>query len=144
MASRPQVIYGQADSPVGVAAYLMDHDAKSLAMITRSIAGVPEGLSPDDVLDNVTHFWLTNTVVSAGRLYAENQFDFFGVKGVKNVPVAVSVFPEELYPAPETWTKKAFPNLIHYNRLTKGGHFAAWEQPELLVDEVRTGLRSLR
>ncbi|MEV6273197.1 epoxide hydrolase family protein [Kribbella sp. NPDC051936] len=144
MAFRPQVIYGQADSPVGVAAYLMDHDAKSLAMITRSISGVREGLSPFDVLDNITHFWLTNTVVSAGRLYAENKFSFFGVKGIKNVPVAVSVFPTELYPAPETWARKAFPNLIHYNRLPKGGHFAAWEQPKLYVSEVRTGLRSLR
>ncbi|MFG1820687.1 epoxide hydrolase family protein [Kribbella sp. NPDC049174] len=144
MASRPQVIYGQADSPVGVAAYLMDHDAKSLAMITRSIHGTPEGMTPDDVLDNVTHFWLTNTVVSAGRLYAENKFDFFVVKGVKDVPVAVSVFPEELYPAPRTWSQEAYPNLIYYNRVPKGGHFAAWEQPKLYTQEVRAGLRSLR
>ena len=144
MASRPQVIYGQADSPVGLAAYLLDHDAKSLAMISRSFAGVPEGLTPDDVLDNVTHFWLTNTVVSAGRLYAENTVDFFGVKGVGNVPVAVSVFPDELYQAPRSWAEQAYPNLIHYNKLDKGGHFAAWEQPQLFCAEVRAGFRSLR
>ena len=144
MAARPEVIIGQADSPAGLAAYLLDHDAKSLAMITRSVNGEPEGLTPSDVLDNVTHFWLTNTVVSAGRLYHENTYSFFGVKGVTEVPVAVSVFPDELYPAPETWARQAYPKLVHYNRLPKGGHFAAWEQPELYVDEVRTGFRSLR
>jgi pimeloyl-ACP methyl ester carboxylesterase len=144
MAARPEVIIGQADSPAGLAAYLLDHDAKSLAMITRSVNGAPEGLTPSDVLDNVTHFWLTNTVVSAGRLYAENKFSFFGQKGVGTVPVAVSVFPDELYPAPETWSRQAYPNLIHYNRLPVGGHFAAWEQPKLLTEEVRAGLRSLR
>jgi pimeloyl-ACP methyl ester carboxylesterase len=145
MASRPQVITGLADSPVFLAAYLLDHDAQSLAMISRSFAGEPEGLTPDDVLDNVTHFWLTNTGVSAGRLYAENTFSFFGVKGVSaKVPVAVSVFPNELYQAPRSWAEKAYPNLIHYNQLPKGGHFAAWEQPELLCDEIRTGFRSLR
>ncbi|TCM42795.1 epoxide hydrolase family protein [Kribbella sp. VKM Ac-2568] len=144
MAFRPQVLTGIADSPVGLASYLLDHDAKSLALISRSFAGVPEGLTRDDVLDNVTHFWLTNTGVSAGRLYAENPYSFFGVKGVTNVPVAVSVFPDELYEAPETWSRQAYPNLIHYNRLPKGGHFAAWEQPTLLVDELRTAFRSVR
>jgi pimeloyl-ACP methyl ester carboxylesterase len=143
MASRPQTLTGLADSPVFLAGWLIDHDPKSLALISRSFAGVPEGLTRDDVLDNVTHFWLTNTGVSSSRLYAENKYSFFAVKGVK-LPVAVSVFPDELYQAPESWARKAYPNLIHYNRLDQGGHFAAWEQPELLVNEVRTGLRSLR
>jgi hypothetical protein len=134
---------GLADSPVFLAGWLIDHDPKSLALISRSFAGAPEGLTRDDVLDNVTHFWLTNTGVSSSRLYAENKYSFFAVKGVK-LPVAVSVFPDELYQAPESWARKAYPNLIHYNRLDQGGHFAAWEQPELLVNEVRTGLRSLR
>jgi pimeloyl-ACP methyl ester carboxylesterase len=112
---------------------------------SRSFAGEPEGLTPDDVLDNATHFWLTNTMISAGRLYAENKFSFFGVKGVsEKVPVAVSVFPDELYQAPKSWTEKAYPNLIHYNKLDKGGHFAAWEQPQLFCEEVRAGFRSLR
>jgi pimeloyl-ACP methyl ester carboxylesterase len=142
-ADRPQAVMAINDSPVGLAAFLMDHDAASLAMIARSFAGVPEGLTRDDFLDNVTLFWLTNTGVSAGRLYAENRFGFFDVKGV-TIPVAVSVFPDELYEAPRSWSEQAYPNLIHYNRLPKGGHFAAWEQPELLVDELRTGLRSLR
>ncbi|WP_207915257.1 hypothetical protein [Micromonospora sp. 15K316] len=128
---------------VVLAAWMLDHDAASLALISRAFAGVPEGLTRDDVLDNITHFWLTNSGVSAARLYAENRFSFFGVKGVK-IPVAVSVFPDELYQAPQSWAQKAYPNLIHYNRLDKGGHFAAWEQPELLVQEVRTGFRSLR
>jgi pimeloyl-ACP methyl ester carboxylesterase len=143
MASRPQTLTGLADSPVFLAGWLIDHDPKSLALISRSFGGVPEGLTRDDVLDNVTHFWLTNTGVSSSRLYAENKYSFFAVKGVK-LPAAVSVFPDELYQAPESWARKAYPDLIHYNRLDKGGHFAAWEQPELLVNEVRTGLRSLR
>ncbi|MFJ8009958.1 epoxide hydrolase family protein [Streptomyces fagopyri] len=143
MGSRPQSLTALADSPVGLAAFLLDHDAKSLAMITRAFDGVSEGLSRDDVLDNVTLFWLTNTAVSAARLYAENTTPFFAVNGVK-LPVAVSVFPDELYQAPKSWAQQAYPNLVHYNRLPKGGHFAAWEQPEALVNEVRTGLRSLR
>ncbi|MEU8950974.1 epoxide hydrolase family protein [Streptomyces sp. NPDC048489] len=143
MGSRPQSLTGLADSPVGLASFLLDHDAKSLAMITRAFNGVSEGLSRDDVLDNVTLFWLTNTAVSAARLYAENTTPFFGVNGVK-LPVAVSVFPDELYEAPKSWTRQAYPNLVHYNRLPKGGHFAAWEQPELLVNELRTGFRSMR
>jgi pimeloyl-ACP methyl ester carboxylesterase len=134
-----------ADSPVFLAAFMLDHDAESLALISRSFAGQPEGLTRDDVLDNVTLIWLTNTGVSAGRLYAENKFSFFGVKGVSaKIPVAVSVFPTELYKAPKSWAEKAYPNLVHYNRLDKGGHFAAWEQPQLVCDEVRAGFRSLR
>ncbi|MGD1217204.1 epoxide hydrolase family protein [Streptomyces krungchingensis] len=143
MASRPQSLTGLADSPVGLAAFLLDHDAASLALITRAFEGVPEGLSRDDVLDNITLFWLTNTAISAARLYAENTTPFFGAKGVK-LPVAVSVFPDELYAAPKSWAEQAYPNLVHYNKLPKGGHFAAWEQPELLVKEMRDGFRSLR
>ncbi|MEW2383812.1 epoxide hydrolase [Micromonospora sp. NPDC047707] len=143
MAARPQTLTGLADSPVFLAAWMLDHDAASLALISRSFAGVPEGLTRDDVLDNITHFWLTNSGVSAARLYAENRFSFFGVKGV-TIPVAVSVFPDELYRAPKSWTERAYPDLIHYNRVDKGGHFAAWEQPRILVEEVRSGLRSLR
>ncbi|PBC65600.1 multidrug MFS transporter [Streptomyces sp. Tue6028] len=143
MASRPQTLTGLVDSPVGLAAFLLDHDAASLAMISRSFAGEKEGLTRDDVLDNITLFWLTNTAVSAARLYAENKTSFFGVKGVA-LPVAVSVFPDEMYRAPKSWAEQAYPNLVHYNELPKGGHFAAWEQPELLVNEIRSGLRSLR
>ncbi|MFI5488434.1 epoxide hydrolase family protein [Micromonospora echinaurantiaca] len=143
MAARPQTLTGLADSPVFLAAWMLDHDAASLALISRSFAGVPEGLTRDDVLDNITHFWLTNSGVSAARLYAENKFSFFGVKGTK-IPVAVSVFPDELYQAPKSWAQQAYPKLVHYNRLEKGGHFAAWEQPQALVAEVRAGFRSLR
>jgi pimeloyl-ACP methyl ester carboxylesterase len=143
MGDRPQTLTGLVDSPVGLAAFLLDHDAKSLDMISRVFAGQREGLTRDDVLDNITHFWLTKTAVSASRLYWENKFPFFAVKGVK-VPVAVSVFPDELYQAPRSWAEKAYPKLVHYNRLPVGGHFAAWEQPKLLVDEVRAGFRSLR
>ncbi|WP_326601068.1 epoxide hydrolase family protein [Streptomyces sp. NBC_01800] len=143
MGDRPQTLTGLADSPVGLAAFLLDHDAKSLAMISRSFDGVSEGLSRDDVLDNITLFWLTNTAISAARLYAENTTSFFGINNVK-LPVAVSVFPDELYQAPKSWTEQAYSNLVHYNRLPKGGHFAAWEQPEYFVNEVRTGFRPMR
>ncbi|WP_326827210.1 epoxide hydrolase family protein [Streptomyces sp. NBC_01751] len=143
MGDRPQSLTGLVDSPVGLASFMLDHDAKSLAMISRSFDGVSEGLSRDDVLDNITLFWLTNTAISAARLYAENTTSFFGINDVK-LPVAVSVFPDELYQAPKSWTEQAYSNLVHYNRLPKGGHFAAWEQPELFVDEVRTGFRPMR
>ncbi len=143
MGLRPQTLYGQVDSPVGLAAYFLDHDQRSYRMISRVFAGQSEGLSKDDVLDNITVTWLTNTFASGARLYWENKDGFFDVKGVK-VPTAVSVFPDELYPAPRSWTEKAFPKLIHYNRVAKGGHFAAWEQPEIFTDELRTGFRSLR
>ena len=122
---------------------MIDHDARSLALISRSFNGVPEGLTRDDVLDNITLFWLTNTGVSAARLYWENKLGFFTPKGVK-IPVAASVFPDELYQAPRSWAEEAYPNLIHYNKLDKGGHFAAWEQPKLFSEEVRAGFRSLR
>jgi len=143
LATHPQTLYGIADSPVGLAAWMLDHDSTSMALISRVFDGQPEGLSRDDVLDNITHYWLTNTGISSGRLYRENKLSFFGPKGV-SVPVAVSVFPDELYQVPRSWAEQAYPNLIHYNRLPVGGHFAAWEQPDLFTEEVRAGLRSLR
>jgi pimeloyl-ACP methyl ester carboxylesterase len=143
MGTHPQTLYGIADSPVGLAAWMLDHDATSLALIGRVFDGQTEGLTRDDVLDNITHYWLTNTGISSGRLYKENTASFFGPKGVA-IPVAVSVFPDELYQVPRSWAEKAYPKLIHYNRLPKGGHFAAWEQPQSFTEEVRTGLRSLR
>jgi pimeloyl-ACP methyl ester carboxylesterase len=143
MASRPQTMAGFADSPIGLATFLLDHDARSLELIARSFDGQTEGLTPDDILDNVTLFWLTNTGISSARLYWENKLAFFSPKGVK-VPVAVSVFPDELYQTPRNWAERAYPNLIHYNKVAKGGHFAAWEQPALLTEELRAGFRSLR
>jgi len=143
MGTRPQTLTALSDSPAGLATFMIDHDARSLALISRSFDGVPEGLSRDDVLDNITLFWLTNTAVSAARLYWENKLGFFTPKGVK-IPVAASVFPDELYQAPRSWAEEAYPNLIHYNKLDKGGHFAAWEQPKLFSEEVRAGFRSLR
>jgi pimeloyl-ACP methyl ester carboxylesterase len=146
MGLRPQTLYGIADSPVGLAAYFLDHDARSYELIARVFNGQSEGLTRDDVLDNVTITWLTNTALSGARLYWENKgASFFGVKGVgAAIPVAVSVFPDELYPAPRSWAERAYPKLIHYNKLDKGGHFAAWEQPKLFAEEVRAGFRSLR
>ncbi len=145
MGLRPQTLYGIADSPVGLAAYFLDHDARSYALISRVFAGESEGLTRDDILDNITITWLTNTALSGARLYWEywGKGGYFNAKGV-SIPVAVSVFPDELYPAPRSWTEKAYPKLVHYNRLPKGGHFAAWEQPQLFSEEVRAGFRSLR
>jgi len=143
MGNRPQTLYGIADSPGGLAAWILDHDARSHALIARVFAGQSEGLTRDDVLDNITLYWLTNTAVSAARLYWENTLAFFAPKGVA-IPVAVSVLPEEIYAAPRSWAARAYPKLIHYNRLDKGGHFAAWEQPELFAEEVRAGFRPLR
>ncbi|HEX6482586.1 MAG TPA: epoxide hydrolase [Ktedonobacteraceae bacterium] len=143
MGNRPQTLYAIADSPVGLAAWMLDHDARSYALIARVFNGQPEGLTQDDVLDNVTLYWLTNTAVSSARLYWESKLAFFAPKGVA-IPVAVSAFPDELYQAPRSWTERAYPKLIHYNRLPKGGHFAAWEQPQLFSEEVRAGFRSLR
>jgi pimeloyl-ACP methyl ester carboxylesterase len=145
MGLRPQTLYGIADSPVGLAAYFLDHDARSYALITRVFNGRSEGLTRDDILDNITITWLTNTALSGARLYWENwgKFGYFNVKGV-SIPVAVSVFPDELYPAPRSWAERAYPKLIHYNKLDKGGHFAAWEQPETFVRELRAAFKSLR
>jgi pimeloyl-ACP methyl ester carboxylesterase len=145
MGLRPQTLYGIADSPIGLAAYFLDHDARSYALIARVFDGQSEGLTRDDILDNITITWLTNTALSGARLYWENwgKLGYFNAKGV-SIPVAVSVFPDELYPAPRSWAQQAFPKLIHFNRVEKGGHFAAWEQPKLFSEEVRAGFRPLR
>jgi pimeloyl-ACP methyl ester carboxylesterase len=148
MSNRPQTLYGIADSPVGLAAWMLDHDIRSYKMIVRVFDGKTEGLTRDDVLDNVTLYWLTNTGVSSSRLYWDTAQistggGFFDVRGVK-IPVAVSTFPDEIYAVPRNWAEKAYPKLIYYNKLPKGGHFAAWEQPQLFSDELRSAFRSLR
>jgi len=140
----PQSLYGIADSPIGLAGYLLDHDAWSYGRIAQLFAGQPFGdITRDDILDNITLYWLTNTAISSGRLYWESKFGFFAVKNVP-IPVAVSAFPDELYQAPKSWSERAYPKLIHYNKLDRGGHFAAWEEPKLYSDDLRAGLRSLR
>ena len=143
MSGRPQTLYGIADSPVGVAAWILDHDARSYALIARVFDGQKEGLTRDDILDNVTLYWLTNTTVSSARIYWENKFAFFAPKHV-TIPVAVSAFPDEVVQTPRSWTERAYPNLIYYNRPEKGGHFAAWEQPQIFAKEVRAAFTSLR
>jgi pimeloyl-ACP methyl ester carboxylesterase len=143
MAGRPQTLYGIADSPVGLAAWILDHDAASYALIARVFDGQTEGLTRDDILDNITLYWLTNTGVSSARLYWEYKGGFFDVRNV-SIPVGVSAFPDEIYQAPKSWAKKAYPKLIYYNRPPKGGHFAAWEQPQLFSEDVRASFRSLR
>jgi pimeloyl-ACP methyl ester carboxylesterase len=144
MGLRPQTLYGIADSPVGLAAYFLDHDARSYELIARAFQGQAEGLTRDDILDNITITWLTNTAISGARLYWEYfGKGYFNAKGV-SIPVAVSSFPDELYPVPRSWAEQAYPKLIHYNKLDQGGHFAAWEQPKLFSEEVRAGFRSLR
>ena len=149
MAARPQTLYGIADSPVGLAAWLLDHNdadgqpaAAVLAALDRHTSTTGE-LTRDEVLDNITLYWLTNTGVSASRLYWEYRGGFFDAKGV-TIPVAVTVFPGEQYEAPRSWTERAYPNLIHYNRVDRGGHFAAWEQPQLFTEELRAAFRSVR
>ena len=148
MSHRPQTLYGIVDSPVGLAAWMIDHDIRSYQMIARVFAGGSEGLSRDDVLDNVTLYWLTNTAISSARLYWDTTnklppAGFFDARGVQ-LPVAVSAFAEEIYQAPRSWAEKAYPKLIHYNKFPKGTHFAAWEQPKVFSEEVRAGFRSLR
>jgi pimeloyl-ACP methyl ester carboxylesterase len=148
MGLRPQTLYGLVDSPVGLAAWMLDHDIRSYLMIARVFDGQAEGLTRDDVLDNVTLYWLTNTAISSARLYWDTTQistggGFFDVRGVK-LPVGVSAFPDEIYAAPRSWAERAYPNLIHYNKLGKGGHFAAWEQPQLFVTEIRDTFKSLR
>jgi pimeloyl-ACP methyl ester carboxylesterase len=143
MGNRPQTLYGIEDSPVGLAAWILDHDARSDERIARVFDGQREGLTRDDVLDNITLYWLTNTAVSSARLYWENKLAFFVPLKVA-IPVAVSAFPDELYQAPRSWAERAYPKLIYYNRLEKGGHFAAWEQPKLFSEEMRAAFRSLR
>ena len=149
MGSRPQTLYGIADSPVGLAAWLLDHNdadgqpaATVAAALNRTSSATGE-LTRDEILDNITLYWLTNTGVSASRLYWEYKGGFFNAKGV-SIPVAVSVFPGEQYEAPRSWTERAYPKLIYYNKLDKGGHFAAWEEPQLFAAEVRAAFKSLR
>jgi pimeloyl-ACP methyl ester carboxylesterase len=143
MTNRPQTLYALEDSPVGLAAWMLDHDIRSYELIARVFAGQQEGLTRDDILDNVTLYWLTNTAVSSARLYWENKLPFFSPKHI-TIPVAVSAFPDEIYTAPRSWSEKAFPKLLHYNRLAKGGHFAAWEQPQAFTEELRVSFRPLR
>jgi pimeloyl-ACP methyl ester carboxylesterase len=148
MSNRPQTLYGITDSPVGLAAWMIDHDIRSYLMIARVFNGQTEGLTRDDILDNVTLYWLTNTAISSARLYWDTSQlpsagGFFDVRGIK-IPVAVSAFPDEIYAAPRSWAEKAYPKLVHYNRLTKGGHFAAWEQPATFTAELRAAFKSLR
>ena len=143
MSHRPQTLYGIGDSPIGMAAWMADHDAASLALISRVFDGVSEGLTREDILDNMTLYWLTNTSIPAARLYWESKLAFFAPKGVK-IPTAVTAFPEELYQAPRSWAEKAYPKLIFYNKAPKGGHFAAWEQPMILVTDLRAAFKQLR
>jgi len=143
MATRPQTLYGIADSPVGLAAWFLDHDARSYEMIARAVDGQHEGITRDEVLDNVTLTWLTNTAMSSARIYWENKFSFFAPKGVA-IPVAFSAFPDEICAAPRSWAERAYPKLIYYKKHDRGGHFAAWEQPQLLSEDVRAGFRPLR
>jgi pimeloyl-ACP methyl ester carboxylesterase len=144
MALHPQTLYGLADSPAALAAWMIDHDLFSYEDIARGFAGDPvDNLTPDEVLDNITLTWLTNTGVSSGRLYWENTLGFFDVKGV-TVPAAVSVFPRELYKAPRSWVERAYPNLVYFNEVDRGNHFAAWQEPDLFTSEVRAAFRSLR
>ncbi len=144
MGLRPQTLYGLADSPIALAAWMLDHDALSYEDISNAFDGHPVGdLTRDEVLDNITLTWLTNSGISSGRLYWENKLGFFDVKNV-SIPAAVSVFPKELYEAPRSWVERAYPNLIYYNTLDRGGHFAAWQEPQLFSQEVRAAFRSLR
>jgi pimeloyl-ACP methyl ester carboxylesterase len=144
MATQPQTLYGIADSPVGLAAWMINHDAASYQDIADAFAGHPVGnLTRDEVLDNVTFYWLTNTGVSSGRLYWESKYGFFDTKGV-TIPVAVTVFPNELYQAPRSWTERAYPKLVYFNEVDRGNHFAAWQEPALFTTEVRAAFRSLR
>ena len=149
MNNRPQTLYGIVDSPVGLAAWMIDHDIRSYQMIARAFDGKPEGLTRDDVLDNVTLYWLTNTAISSAQLYWDTRHTlppgggFFDVRGIK-IPVAVSAFAEEIYQAPKSWAEKAYGKLLFYNSHDKGTHFAAWEQPELFVNDLRAAFKSLR
>ena len=147
MTTRPQTLYGLADSPVDLAAFMLDHGdgTGQPGLVEQALQGHPTGdLTRDDILDNITLYWLTNTGVSSARLYWENKADFFDAKNI-SVPFAISVFPDELYQAPRSWAERAYPHrLIYYNQVDKGGHFAAWEQPDLFAAEIRAAFRSLR
>ena len=147
MSTRPQTLYGLADSPIDLAAFAIDHGdgTGQPGLIGQILKGGLRGdLTRDDILDKLTLYWLTNTGVSAARLYWENKAAFFDAKDI-SIPFAISVFPDELYQAPKSWAERAYPNnLIYYNRLDRGGHFAAWEQPQLFSEEMRASFRSLR
>ena len=149
MNNRPQTLYGIVDSPAGLAAWMIDHDIRSYQMIARAFDSKPEGLTRDDVLDNVTLYWLTNTAISSAQLYWDTRHTlppgggFFDVRGIK-IPVAVSAFTEEIYQAPKSWAEKAYAKLIFYNKHDKGTHFAAWEQPDLFVSDMRAAFKPLR
>ena len=143
MGARPQTLYGLDDSPIALAAWMIDHDPQSQKLINRVFDGAKEGLTRDDILDNITLYWLTGTGLSSGRLFWESKLPFFAPKGV-TIPVAVSAFPDEIYTAPESWTRQAFPNLVFYRRHSTGGHFAAWEQPKLLTEDIRESFRAMR
>jgi pimeloyl-ACP methyl ester carboxylesterase len=143
MSNRPETLYGLMDSPIGLAAWILDHDKDSYEMIAPAFFGHPGGLSRDDVLDNITMYWLTKTAISSARLYWENKLGFFNVVGV-TIPVGVSAFPHEIYTAPRSWSEKAYPKLVYYKKHDVGGHFAAWEQPQLFSEDVRASFRSLR
>jgi pimeloyl-ACP methyl ester carboxylesterase len=143
MGNRPQTLYAIADSPVGLAAWMIDHDARSYDLIARAFAGHSGGITQDDIVENITLYWLTKTGISSARLYWESKLFFFAVKGV-SIPVALSIFPDELYEAPRSGAERAYPKLIYYHHVDTGGHFAAWEQPQLFSEEVRAGFRPLR
>jgi pimeloyl-ACP methyl ester carboxylesterase len=143
MGNRPQTLYGIEDSPVGLAAWIIDHDIWTYKQIARVFDGAAEGLTRDDILDNITLYWLTGTAVSSARLYWENKLPFFAAQGVA-IPVVVSAFPDEICPTPRKWAEKAYPKLVYYKRHPKGAHFAAWEQPQAIVEDLRAGFRSLR
>jgi pimeloyl-ACP methyl ester carboxylesterase len=144
MATQPQTLYGIADSPVGLAAWMINHDYASYQDIADAFAGHPVGnLTRDEVLDNITYYWLTNTGVSSGRLYWENTYGFFDAKGV-TLPAAVTIFPKEIYQAPRSWAERAYPKLVYFNEVDRGCHFAAWQEPALFAAEVRAGFRTLR
>jgi pimeloyl-ACP methyl ester carboxylesterase len=143
MAARPQTLTMLSDSPVGLATFIIDFDRRLRQLMVRAFDGERTSLTRDEILDNITLYWLTNTAVSAARLYRENKFNYFAPKNVK-IPVGVSVFPDELYLAPRSWAERAYQNLVHYNRLDRGGHFPAWEQPELFTQELRTTFNPLR
>jgi hypothetical protein len=144
MGLRPQTLYGLADSPVALAAWMLDHDARSYEDIARAVAGDPvDNLTRDEVLDNITLTWVTNMGVSSGRLYWENKLGFFDVKGV-TVPTAVTAYPNEIFKAPRSWVEQAYPHLIYFNQVDEGNHFAAWQEPDIYTTEVRAGFRSLR
>jgi pimeloyl-ACP methyl ester carboxylesterase len=143
MGKRPQTLYGLQDSPVALAAWIIDHDIWTYRQIARVFDGETLGLTRDDILDNITLYWLTRTGVSSARLYWENKTGFFAPKGVK-IPVVVSAFPEEICPCPRKWAEKAYPGLLYYKKHPEGAHFAAWEQPAALVEDLRAGFKTLR